>query len=77
MTHILLVDISGAVIAKDRKQEIKIGGEGALKAVDKEDEDEYVEKKGNGEDAPFEGPRMCVEVENIEVGLGSQGVEKG
>ena len=54
-----------------------IGGEGALKAVDEDDEDEYVEKERNGEDAPFEGPRMCVEVENIEVGFGSQGSEKG
>ena len=48
-----------------------------MEAKDEEDEDEYVEKEGNGEDAAFEDARMRVEVEDVEVGFGNQGAKEG
>lgn len=77
MVRVLLVDICGTVIAENGEEEEKIGGEGVLEAKDEKDKDEYVEQEGDGENAPFEGAGMSIEVENVEVGLGSKGIEKG
>lgn len=48
-----------------------------MEAKDKEDEDEYVEEQGDGEDAAFEAERVRVEMNDIEVRFGSQGAEEG
>lgn len=49
---------------------MEVGGEAALKAEAQEDEDEYVEEQGDGEDAAFEGARGLVDVEDVYVGFG-------
>lgn len=77
MIRVLLVNIGGTVIAEDGEEEEKVGGDGTLEPEDEEDEDEYVEEKGHGENAPLKDPRVRVEVDEIEVGFGSQGIEEG
>ena len=69
MTGNFLVDVGGTIIAEDGEDEEEIGGKGSFEAEDEEDKDEYVEEERNGEDAAFEGARMLVEVEDVEVGF--------
>ncbi len=69
MVRILFVDVCRTVIAEDGEEEGEIGGESALEAEDEEHEDEYIEEEGDRENAPFEGSRVPVEVEDIEVGF--------
>lgn len=71
MIRILFIDICRTVIAEDREKEEEIGGQGMLESKDEDDKDEYVEEEGDGEDAPFEGARMRVQVEYVDVGFGS------
>lgn len=77
MIRILFVDVGWTLIAENGEEEEEISGEGALKAEDEQDEDEYVEEERDGENAPFEGERVRVEVEYVDMGLGSQGIEEG
>ena len=67
----LFVNVGRTVIAEGGEKKEEIARESALEAEDKEDEDEYIEEEGNGEDAAFEGTRMLVDVEDIDVGFGS------
>lgn len=69
MVRILFVDVCRTVIAKDGEEEGEIGGESSLEAKDEEHKDEYIEEEGDCENAPFEGSRVPVEVEDIEVGF--------
>ena len=69
MARNLLVDVGRTIIAEDGEDEEEVGREGALEAEDEEDEYEYVEEERNGEDAAFEGARMRVKVDDIEVGF--------
>ena len=69
MTGNFLVDVGGTIIAEDGEDEEEIGGKCSLEAEDEEDKDKYVEEERNGEDAAFEGERMLVEVDDVEVGF--------
>ena len=69
MIRILLIDVGGAFVAKDREKEEEVGGESVLEAEDQEDENEDIEDQGDGEDAALEGPRLCIQMENVEVGF--------
>lgn len=54
-------------MAEKGEEEEEIGGKGSLQAIDKEDENGYVEQKGNDKDAPFESAGMLVEVDDVDV----------
>ena len=77
MIRVLSIDVRRTFIAKKGSEEEEVSGEGALEAENEEDEDEYVQDEGNGEDAAFEDARVRVEVEDVEVRFGSQGAKKG
>ncbi len=76
MIRSLSIDVRGAFIAKKGGEEEEVGGEGALEAENEKNEDEYVQNEGNDEDAAFEDARVRVEVEDVEVGFGSQGAKE-
>lgn len=70
MVRAPLVDAGRTIVAEGREEKVEVGGEAALKAEAQEDEDEYVEEQGDGEDAAFEGARGLVDVEDVYVGFG-------
>ena len=72
-----LVNVGGTVITEGGEKKEEIARESALEAEDKEDEDEYIQEERNGEDAAFEDTRMLVDVEDVDVGCGSQSAEEG
>ena len=63
-------------MAENGQEEEEVGGKGSLKAKDEEDEDEYVEEERDGKYAPFESAGMGVEVDDVDVGFGGQGIKK-
>ena len=77
MISVLFVDVGGTIIAEYGEEEEEIGSESFLEPEDEQEKDEYVEEEGDGEDTPFEGSRRFVEVEDVEVGFGGQGLKEG
>lgn len=77
MIRIFFINICGTIIAENGEKKEEVGGDGTLEAKDEEDEDKYVEEQGDGEDAALEAERLRVEVDDIDMGLGGQGAEKG
>lgn len=77
MIRIFFVDIGRAIIAENGEEEEEIGGESSLKTKDEANENEYIKEQGDDENAPLEGAGMCIEVQNVYVGFGGQGIKEG